>query len=1438
MNVRKISKLILAVSFGVLILATCFPAQAALDADKPVLVLTPPNASLQIQAGDTSQKTELRVKNGGGGVLNFQAKTGMPWIRLSPESGSSWGEEIPVSIEISGKDLQPGQFVGMVTIEDSNATNSPQTFRVNLSVMPASAGPRGLTLSLEEVKFGASGAASQQALRITNPGFEKVNYAVRPTEPWVTVMPQSGVIDPSGMAIVTIGSDSAQRSEGAAKAATVLVTDEKSGSEYKVSVVYEGEDKKEEKPELKVSVPNLEFSGAQGKEIPPQGFDIQNAGKAPLQFKIETGADWLSAQPATGSLDAGKASRISVVCDPSRLKPGKKEAKVKVTADGALNSPQQVKVAAVIEKQPSGKKSSSKVPAADPTSGIVPLAGGLWEKRIEGTDKSQYGKGIVPGPLKGLVLPVGDTDKQYWTETRIGSTSDGNYDSVELMYSRELHLMDQAPSSPPAFRKTVWQMHVHMDLFSPRTQWGGYPEREYVSTTKSWSSQEQHGAVPQRGVDGADKSYVTQRINKQYGSEKNGESWHFIVMKDGVVFTLEASTYSDTVKHFGVEPNFYPWAEQLVKEISAKKWQSIFIKDNPKYDKLPDFIKPLVINRGILNPDGITLRQVATSDWASLTLYYYTNHYDEGGVYRLSPHPTVTFYVPYDKGEEIAKRVTQIPAPDEHSDYSKASFGDGGYKKASKKYPTDVEYLVRVGSGTVHVSLTSGRTIMNPPTDFLEELIDKVRAVDYDAVAAYTGSPEAAEEYVEEELSEEVFEEAPEEELPENFWDPGYDPSIGGIRVALPETPGQPAIDPATYQPQPGDKSTNGLVWSGTYGDWVRSEVYDFEDEQKRLGRVWRGDRRGWETPSETKERNEDLKKFIDGNAGADAAEREKLKQLTDAITEARNNLKKLREDAKKRAELQAKLDRLEKESEQAMRDSRWYSSAVMDETSKLIAREVATGTTADGKTSFKAMGLRVIAGVVSGGSSEVVYAAADGMYRVYDNLLEGNSPVAAVAKAVAGMAAEEAFGKALGGVASWAGKKAAQFGRKLMGEAAEQGAANLPKKLAAKKVAVEEALKDTKAMKETAATRQKYKVSSAEDVDLLVQKGRVDTAQAAALKKALADEAEQTRKILELYKKNGMKDLSELERAGHLGTNQAKKLNEVVSREVNDSIEKGVKKNMARFEEKTGVKIKEVMVGDSGSSAGRKARSIKTDADRTVVVEFDEASLKAYADANHGGNVAEAYDKLSKKFAKNQDTMVGVELRGKGVTRQNVDYKTYDRFGKPGLDDSYPGTFVKTVQATKGKTTVYKAGADGEVKVVKTSGQTIVDQEAMINQKISGTAVPDAPKIDTSESGALMAQQKQALAKEGVTAEKAAKALERADKALALEKAGKALEILKDGGKVADIPGGARIDPDLLAKAQKIRDNPQQVKEILGGQSEEAFVKELEGAVAGASGS
>ena len=322
------------------------------------------------------------------------------------------------------------------------------------------------------------------------------------------------------------------------------------------------------------------------------------------------------------------------------------------------------------------------------------------------------------------------------------------------------------------------------------------------------------------------------------------------------------------------------------------------------------------------------------------------------------------------------------------------------------------------------------------------------------------------------------------------------------------------------------------------------------------------------------------------------------------------------------------------------------------------------------------------------------------------------------------------------------------------------------------------------------------------------------------------------------------MEDLSKLERAGHLGTNDVKKMNQVIAKEVNKSVDSGVKKTMSEFEKFTGVKIDEVMAGDSGSSATGRVTSVNTDKDFACLVKFEPASLKKYADKNFGGDLVKANEKLSKKFAKAQDVFVDESLRSKGLSAHDVGYQTYDRFGATaGPGDAYTAGFVRTRQAGQGKTTVFKPGEGGEIKSYKTSGQAMTDQDLMIRkdvmekevkrlnekmedlspseyskkrdlenelQKIAGE---DSPMIEAGESRDLIKQQKKALGKEGLTAEKASKALERADKALALSK-------------------GGEVDPALMEKARLIRQNPQQAKEILGNMSEEEFISKVDQAV------
>jgi hypothetical protein len=266
----------------------------------------------------------------------------------------------------------------------------------------------------------------------------------------------------------------------------------------------------------------------------------------------------------------------------------------------------------------------------------------------------------------------------------------------------------------------------------------------------------------------------------------------------------------------------------------------------------------------------------------------------------------------------------------------------------------------------------------------------------------------------------------------------------------------------------------------------------------------------------------------------------------------------------------------------------------------------------------------------------------------------------------------------------------------------------------------------------------------------------------------------------------------------------------------VSKSVDEGVKETINEFQDKTGVKVKEVMVGDSGSSArpGR-ARSVKTDADRSSLVTFDEDSLKEYADKFHGGDMDAAYDKLSKRFADAQDQFVDDSLRRKGLSAHDVDYKTYDRFGKPGPSDSYPEGFVRTTQATQGNTTVYKPKADGDISSYKTSGQAMTDQDALVKKSLDvrDPPVEHAPKITTEDATKLIDQQVKAVSNANISPEKAAKALLRADKG-------------------ASVSGLDRINPDLVEMAEMWRQFPQEMAAKMGPDGKREFIKMVQDAV------
>ncbi len=309
---------------------------------------------------------------------------------------------------------------------------------------------------------------------------------------------------------------------------------------------------------------------------------------------------------------------------------------------------------------------------------------------------------------------------------------------------------------------------------------------------------------------------------------------------------------------------------------------------------------------------------------------------------------------------------------------------------------------------------------------------------------------------------------------------------------------------------------------------------------------------------------------------------------------------------------------------------------------------------------------------------------------------------------------------------------------------------------------------------------------------------------------------------ILGLYRSGGMQKLGRLEQLGLIAPRQAALLNRTLSRNVQAVVREATENTVTAFEQKTGVRISEVLVGDSGSSARGGMQSVVTDFDRTTVVGLDRASLERYAAAK-GISIGQAEARLSSDFARMHQRQVNRVLgQGPGtgqptgpagsgwmeLSASDVDFKTYNRIGAgAGQSDAYPLGYTNTRQSIWGTTERYYRGPDGQMRVVQVSGDTIVDANAMQTARITGRMPADPTRIDVGEMQSLLRQQVSS-ANSHADVKPLAKALGRADYA--------AQRL------------GVQIDPNFVDIANQVTANPQEMNRILtqNGLTPEQFVQ------------
>jgi len=145
------------------------------------------------QAGPNPPSLTLEIHNAGAGTLNWSATDDADWLTLSPSSGSSTGEvnEVTVAVNIAG--ISSGDYSATITISAPEASNSPQTISVNLTITPIiPTVPYDVSLAVSPVsQTGSPGDTLDYTATITNRGTKADTYylSVTDNQGWTLTAP-------------------------------------------------------------------------------------------------------------------------------------------------------------------------------------------------------------------------------------------------------------------------------------------------------------------------------------------------------------------------------------------------------------------------------------------------------------------------------------------------------------------------------------------------------------------------------------------------------------------------------------------------------------------------------------------------------------------------------------------------------------------------------------------------------------------------------------------------------------------------------------------------------------------------------------------------------------------------------------------------------------------------------------------------------------------------------------------------------------------------------------------------------------------------------------------------------------------------------------------------------------------------------------------------
>lgn len=131
---------------------------------QPTIDYSPSSFSFSAtQGGSNPSSQTLSIRNSGGGALDWSVSDDAGWLSLSPTSGSSTGETDSVAVSVSISGMSVGSYSATITISASEATNTPQTVPVSLTITEES-------ISVPDAPTGPTSSKTNQSLSYSTGG--------------------------------------------------------------------------------------------------------------------------------------------------------------------------------------------------------------------------------------------------------------------------------------------------------------------------------------------------------------------------------------------------------------------------------------------------------------------------------------------------------------------------------------------------------------------------------------------------------------------------------------------------------------------------------------------------------------------------------------------------------------------------------------------------------------------------------------------------------------------------------------------------------------------------------------------------------------------------------------------------------------------------------------------------------------------------------------------------------------------------------------------------------------------------------------------------------------------------------------------------------------------------------------------------------------------